>query len=46
MFFIVAAVAITVAVIARLAIHVHGDRPTSPPRSHFPEADRYSSLTL
>jgi hypothetical protein len=46
MFFIVAAVAITVAVITRLAIHVLGDRPSSPPRSHFHEADRYSSLAL
>lgn len=42
MFIIVAAVAVTVAVIAHLSIYVRSDRPSSPPRSHFHEIDQYS----
>jgi hypothetical protein len=38
---IVFAVAVTVAVIARLTTYVRDDRPSSPPRSHFHEVDRY-----
>lgn len=41
--FVIAAATATAAVIARLAIDVRDDRPSSPPRSHFHEIDQYSS---
>jgi hypothetical protein len=46
MFVIAATVAVIAAVVARIVTVVRADRPTTPPRSHHHEVDRYSMRTV